>query len=211
MTSPRLPAHQMLALVLDALPVSLFWKDLDSRILGCNQKFAHDSGVAHPSDLIGKTNFDFYPKEQAEAFRADDLEVMSTGVAKLCIEESLLLATGETAWVETNKVPMRTKAGVVIGVLGTYRDVTERHRADKERTRLAFELAEAKQAAALAQVEYLAYYDPLTGLANRTLFLERVEHKLSKIRPDHAKCAVFVPEPRALQVDQRCAWSKSWR
>ena len=102
---------QMLSLVLNALPVSMFWKDCNSRILGCNQKFAEDSGALLPAELIGKTNFDCYPIEQAEAYRADDLEVMTSGRAKLGIEESLLLATGETVWIETNKVPMRNTAG----------------------------------------------------------------------------------------------------
>ena len=119
----------MLNLVLDALPVGLFWKDRDSKLLGCNRKFAEDSGVANPADMVGKTNFHFYPPAQAEAYRADDLEVITTERAKLDIEESLLLSTGQTAWVETNKVPLRNATGEVIGILGTYRDVTEIHRA----------------------------------------------------------------------------------
>ena len=93
-----LSPEQMLELVLNALPVDLFWKDRDSRILGCYQKFADDSGVVRPADLVGKTNFDFYPIDEAEAYRADDLDVINTGLPKLGIEEPLLLPNGETAW-----------------------------------------------------------------------------------------------------------------
>jgi PAS domain S-box-containing protein len=131
--NPDLNAKLMLTMVLDALPVGLFWKDRDSIILGCNRKFAEDSGVSDPADMVGKTNLDFYAPAQAEAYRADDLEVITTGRYKLGIEESLLLATGETAWVETNKVPLRNDVGEIIGVLGTYRDVTEIRRAQNER------------------------------------------------------------------------------
>src|SRR5215468_3165367 len=90
-----LTADVMLAAVLDALAVGMFWKDRGSRILGCNQKFAEDCGFAGPADIIGKTNFDFFPKAQADAYRADDLDVINSGEPKLGMEESLLLPTGE--------------------------------------------------------------------------------------------------------------------
>jgi PAS domain-containing protein len=76
--SPKLT----LELVLNTLPVGLFWKDRDSRILGCNQEFADDSGLAHPADLIGKTNFESYPTDEADAYRADDFDVISTGLSQ---------------------------------------------------------------------------------------------------------------------------------
>jgi diguanylate cyclase (GGDEF)-like protein/PAS domain S-box-containing protein len=159
--NPDLTDKLMLTMVLDALPVGLFWKDRDSIILGCNRKFAEDSGVSDPADLVGKSNLDFYPPEQAKAYRADDLEVITTGRSKLGIEEPLLLATGEIAWVETNKVPLLNNAGEIIGVLGTYRDVTDIRRAQNERLHFAFEFAAAKKAATMAM------HDTLTGLPNR--------------------------------------------
>ncbi len=164
----------MLALVLDALPVGLFWKDLESRIVGCNQKFAEDSGVGSPADVIGKTHFDAYPAEHSEAYRADDLEVMTTGRSKLGIEEPLLLANGNTAWVETNKVPMHNATGEVIGVLATYHDVTERRRAREERVRFELELAVAIQATTNAM------HDALTGLPNRRLLEEELKARHAK-------------------------------
>jgi diguanylate cyclase (GGDEF)-like protein/PAS domain S-box-containing protein len=159
--NPELATTHMFTTVLDALPFGLFWKDRDSFILGCNRKFAEDSGVSDPEDMVGKTNLDFYPPAQAKAYRTDDLEVITTGVSKLGIQEPLLLATGEIAWVETNKVPLRNNAGEIIGVLGTYRDVTESHRARNERVRLDRKFAAAKQAATMAM------HDTLTGLPNR--------------------------------------------
>jgi hypothetical protein len=122
--------------------------------------------------MVGKTNFDFYPPAQAKAYRIDDLEVIKTGRSKLNIEESLLLATGEIAWVETNKVPLRNNAGEIIGVLGTYRDVSEIHRARDERMRFGLEFAAAKQAATMAM------HDTLTGLPNRRYLEETLRARL---------------------------------
>src|SRR5664279_1916561 len=165
-------AAVILHTLMDAKSAGIFWKDRESRILGCNQKFANDSGVKAPADLFGKTNFDAYPKAQAEAYRADDLEVIITGIPKVGIEEPLLLPTGETTWVETNKAPLRNSAGEIIGLIGTYRDVTERHNAGDDRVRMALELAEAKQAAMMSML------DPLTGLPNRRSLQEELNRRL---------------------------------
>ncbi len=143
-------AQRMLTLVLDALPVRVFWKDVDSRLLGCNQGFATDAGVSHPRDLIGRTYFEFYPQDQADAYRADDLEVMRTGRAKIGIEEQLLLHSGKTAEVETNKIPLRGDDGSVLGVLATYVDISQRHRAAQTTARHIEELTIARDVALVA-------------------------------------------------------------
>ncbi len=117
---------ETLALVIDAIPVRMFWKDRDMRFLGCNRLFAADAGVTDLETFIGKTDFYFYHADQARAFRAADAQVMATGESKLGIIEELTLESGERRWLETNKVPLRNQAGEIIGVLGTYHDVTDR-------------------------------------------------------------------------------------
>jgi PAS domain S-box-containing protein len=144
--SAPLPAD-LLSLVLDTLPVRIFWKDLDSRFLGCNQSFAADCGVASPAEVIGKTTHEIRPSGEADAFRADDLQVIQTGRPKLNIEESFQHPDGETRWIEINKMPLVSDAGEIIGVLCTYHDITERVRARHERQRLIEDLVSARDAA----------------------------------------------------------------
>lgn len=117
---------ETLALIAEAMPARVFWKDRESRFLGCNKVFAQDAGVTDLESFIGKTDYYFYHADQARAFRADDAEVMATGQAKLAIIEELTLEGGETRWMETNKVPLRDGSGQIVGILGTYQDVTER-------------------------------------------------------------------------------------
>ena len=125
----------VLTQVLDALPVRIFWKDRESRYLGCNKLFANDAGVDDPREFVGKSDFYFYHPDQAKAFRDDDADVMYSGQAKLGIVEKIVHESGRVQWVETNKLPLRDEAGRVIGVIGMYQDVTGRVMADEAKCR----------------------------------------------------------------------------
>jgi len=115
---------QMLRMILDATPNRIFWKDRNSVFLGCNRAFAEDCGLADPGAIAGKTDFDLPWRTDAERYRADDQEVMSTGRPKLNYEEPQTRPDGSIAWLRTSKVPIRNARGEVIGVLGTYEDIT---------------------------------------------------------------------------------------
>jgi len=122
---------EALAFVLDALTVRVFWKDRESRFLGCNKAFADDAGIADRAEFIGRSDYYFYHPEQASEFRRDDAEVMFADQPKLGIVEKLTKMGGEVIWLETNKWPIHDDKGQVIGVLGMYQDITERMRAEQ--------------------------------------------------------------------------------
>ena len=127
----------MLRLVLDNIPVRVFWKDLDCRYLGCNQPFAEDAGHSDPNDLIGQNDFDFpWSRQEAEAFQKDDRAVMRSGRPRIGFEEPQTHHDGATRWLQTSKIPMRDEKGQIIGVLGTYEDITQRKKAEEELYRL---------------------------------------------------------------------------
>ncbi len=142
-------SRQMLRAVLDTIPTRVFWKDRNSVYLGCNQAFARDHGVDGPEALIGKSDHDTMTAELAEAYRADDQQVMTTGHSKLGYEEPQIRLDGSRGWLLTNKVPLRDAHGQVVGVLGTYEDITERKRIEaalresEERFRQMFENSRA--------------------------------------------------------------------
>lgn len=117
-------SQRMLQSIIDNVPVRIFWKDKESRFLGANDLMLRDAGMSGIGELIGKNDFDFFPKEQAEHYRADDREVMTLARPKSNIEEPMLTAEGKTAWLLTNKIPLRGKDGEVIGILGAYHDIT---------------------------------------------------------------------------------------
>jgi PAS domain S-box-containing protein len=137
----------MLQLVFDNIPQRIFWKDKDLRFLGCNQSFATDAGYHHPSEIIGKDDFAMSWKETAKLYRSDDTMVMETNSAKINYEEPQNRPDGSLFWLRTNKVPLHNQGGQVIGVLGSYEDITERKQSEEalqeseERYRQLFELS----------------------------------------------------------------------
>ncbi len=141
-------SQQMLQILMDSMETAVFWKDLQSRYLGCNKVFARFAGV-EPSLLIGMGDRDM-PWADSHEFSADwfidwDRKVMESGEPQFGIVEQLRSAAGEDRWLQTNKVPLRDLDGRIIGVLGTFDDITNRRRAEEELQRTLDELDERVQ------------------------------------------------------------------
>ena len=133
--SPKHPLEDaaLLRSVLDAIPMRAFWKDRESRYLGCNMLFAQDAGLSSPEELVGKNDYDMpWKKEESDSFVAVDRRVLASGKAEYHILEPQLRADGTESWVDTNKVPLRNEHGEIIGILGTYEDVTARKAEEEE-------------------------------------------------------------------------------
>jgi PAS domain S-box-containing protein len=124
-------SRQMLQAVLDNIPQRVFWKDRNLRYVACNKPLALDAGYQVPDDLLGKTDYDMAWVANADLYRTDDRAVIGTGRPKIRYEEPQLKADGSQAWLMTSKVPMYDRDGQVIGVLGTYEDITDRKQAEE--------------------------------------------------------------------------------
>ncbi|NNJ12365.1 PAS domain-containing protein [Chloroflexales bacterium ZM16-3] len=133
-------------LVIDTLPMRVFWKDAqDLRYLGCNLGFAQDSGRRSPSDLIGDDDYHMGWADQAEAYRADDRLVLDSRQGRQNYEEPQSRDDGTDAWLRTSKLPLIDAEGVMIGLLGTYEDITERRQAEQDRLIVQERTIEAQQ------------------------------------------------------------------
>lgn len=125
-------SRNLLKTIIDTAPMRVFWKDTESRYLGCNPGFALDAGVDSPEDLIGKADSELGWHAQADLYRADDLRVMESGIPKLSYEEPQTTPDGHEIWLQTSKIPLRDEAGKTVGILGIYEDITERKSAEEE-------------------------------------------------------------------------------
>jgi PAS domain S-box-containing protein len=119
-----------LSAIIENQPGLVWLKDTESRFLAVNRAFALSCGKQNAEELVGKTDFDVWPKELAEKYRQDDIRVMETR-KHVTIEEPIH-DRGETKWFETFKTPVLDGQGVVIGTTGFARDITERKCAEEE-------------------------------------------------------------------------------
>ncbi len=124
-------SQQFLQTVLDTVPLTVFWKDRDSNYLGANSKFLQDAGLSSVSELIGKNDFDMpWGSTEAELYRSYDRSVIESGESMLGIIETQHQEDSREIWLETNKLPLRNLVGEIVGILGTYQDITARRNAE---------------------------------------------------------------------------------
>jgi len=138
-------SNQVLQLVLDTIPVRVYWRDRSLRYLGGNQRFADDAGLATPDALVGTRDADLAWSAEATRREAEDRSVIESGEPLFDRIEARPSPDGRLRWVRITRVPLRSRADVVIGVLGTYDDVTERRQLQQR-------LHEAEYLEAVAQL-----------------------------------------------------------
>jgi len=109
--------------LLENLPQKIFHKDKNSVYVSCNDNYARDLKI-QPDEIIGKTDYDFYDRELAEKYRADDKRIMESGETEN-IEEKYI-QNGQEVVVQTVKTPLKDEKGNTIGILGIFWDITER-------------------------------------------------------------------------------------
>ena len=137
--------------IVEALPESLNVKGRDGRFLAANPATAHLMRASTPENLLGRTDFDFYPHEVAEKFRRDDETAFAQDEATL-IEQRIRFDDGTSKWLSSLKAVLRARSGEVIGLITHNRDVTETKRLKDEllRTQARLDGALAHMADGLA-------------------------------------------------------------
>lgn len=169
-------SQQLLDLVMNNIPQSIFWKNRDSVYLGCNQSFGKATGM-NPEEIIGKTDYDLsWKKEESDFFVECDRRIMDTDMPELGIVEPQLQANGKQCWLETSKVPFHDIQGNVMGIIGIFQDITKYKEAEK-----------AAQQASQAKSDFLANMShelrtPLNGILGYAQILGRSKNLLEKER-----------------------------
>lgn len=122
-------AHErnLLRTLIDNLPDSTYIKDRDSRFILCSHSLLQAAGVATPEQIVGKTDFDFYTREAAKISHQEEQELMASGEPMINVERCVRdETTGQVAWDLTTKVPLKDNEGIVVGLVGISKNITER-------------------------------------------------------------------------------------
>ena len=114
---------------------SIFFKDMDGRFTLVSEAKARRSMVRW-GDMIGKTDFDFLPLEEAQRCRDDEIYIMETGASIIDKEEELTRLDGSKSWISVSKFPWKDIEGEIIGVIGISRNITERKKLEEHILRM---------------------------------------------------------------------------
>jgi PAS domain S-box-containing protein len=123
-------AAELLDLLMETLPDSVYFKDGAGRFLRLNRALARRFGLADPAEAVGKTDFHFFTPEHAQQAAAVEQAILKTGQPVVGLEEKETWPDGRVTWVATTKLPLCDRDGRVVGTCGISRDVTDHHRAE---------------------------------------------------------------------------------
>jgi len=118
--------RNLLRTLIDIIPDCVYVMDAECRKVLSNPADLKAMGMKSLDEVIGKTDFDVFPREVAEQFRADDMSVITTGQPLVNKEEVVPSADGSTRWILTTKVPLRGEDGEIVGLVGVGRDISAR-------------------------------------------------------------------------------------
>jgi PAS domain S-box-containing protein len=149
--------RNLLHTLMDNLPDSIFIKDTQSRFVINNALHRRLLGIDSQQEMVGKTDFDLFPREFAAPFYADEQAIVRSGHPLIDREEPVVYANGERRWHLTTKVPLYNSQGELYGIVGISRDITERKRKDEEILRLNDDLAQRATALEAANRELEAF------------------------------------------------------
>lgn len=112
--------------LVDSLPDLIYIKDIESQFVFANIATVYSLGVTTLAEIVGKTDFDFHPRDLAERYYADEQTVLQSGEGLVNHEEPVVDQTGYRRWFLTTKFPIRGERDEVIGLMGTSHDITDR-------------------------------------------------------------------------------------
>jgi len=197
----------LLRTLIDNIPDSIYSKDIACRKTLANIADVQHMGLQSEAEVLGKNDFDFYPKGIAEGFFADDQSVLQTGTPILNREEHVFDEKGNKRWLLTSKLPLRNKDNQIIGLVGIGHDITKRKRMEMEQQavyeiiqgitttvnlqELLTLIHQSLKKVMYAENCFVAFHDPNTGLFNFPYFVDQVD-PTPEPAAMHKSCTAYV-------------------
>jgi diguanylate cyclase (GGDEF)-like protein/PAS domain S-box-containing protein len=169
--------------VIENVPSMLFVKEpREQRYILVNRAGEQLLGVPR-EDLIGKNDYDLYPREEAEVFIARDREILEGDRSEVVDEEPIHTIHNGVRFVTTKRLAIRDDSGAPQYLLGVAEDITERKRAEE-------------------RIAHLARHDPLTDLPNRSAFTQQLARTIADATEDNTTFALmFIDLDRFKEVN----------
>ncbi|HOB08201.1 MAG: methyl-accepting chemotaxis protein [Limnochordia bacterium] len=126
--------RRILYTILDHLPSSVYVKDYEARKILANKANYQQAGFEKAEDVIGKTDFEMFPRHLAEKFYEDDCRVLKNGESITNRVEQVIATDGKERWQVTEKYPIYDDEGGIVGLFGFGHDITAQKNLEKEKT-----------------------------------------------------------------------------
>lgn len=135
----------LLRTIVDNLPTAIYAKDLEGRKILANHIDLANAGAKTEAEVLGKTDFDLFPRHIAEQFWRDDSLVLKKGQSIVDREELLAEENGDERWLRTSKLPLVGERGEILGLVGFGHDISLEKRLEKENAEAAVRIREQEQ------------------------------------------------------------------
>ena len=164
----------LLRTVIDQLPDGIYAKDANCQKLLANLADAQFLGYDSVAEVLGKSDFELLPRQDAIATILEDQSVISTGEPILNREESFINRRGRRVWLQTSKLPLRNESGEIVGLVGIGHDIAARKQAEAERAQMEIQLRQAQKLESIGHLAAGIAHEintPIQFIGDNTRFL----------------------------------------
>lgn len=163
----------LLRTIVDNLPTAIYAKDLEGRKVLANRIDLDNSGAKTEAEVLGKTDFDFFPRHIAEQFYRDDAVVLKKGQSIIDREELLADDGGAERWLRTSKLPLRGDHGEILGLVGFGQDISLEKRLEKENLEATVRIEEQQEMVEKMISDLAAIPEKIGDLVNGITYVAR--------------------------------------
>ncbi len=165
--------RRLLRTIIDNLPMAIYAKDAEGRKILANRVDLDNNGVKDEGEVLGKTDFDFFPKHIAEQFARDDATVLKQGHSIVDREELLAESNGDESWLRTSKLPLLGDGGEILGLVGFGQDISLEKRLERENMEAAAKIKEQQQMIEGMMADLAAIPEKIADLVNGITYVAR--------------------------------------